>query len=107
MITFLQDYVDNWDTLSDEFFEQQKNGLIARLTEQDKNLSQRSQRYWQSLAEENYDFDSNQQIADIVTALTKADMGGFLQDLLRRVENRRVKIYSQGAFAQSAANPDA
>jgi insulysin len=107
VITFLQDYVDNWDTLSDEFFEQQKNGLIARLTEQDKNLSQRSQRYWQSLAEENYDFDSNQQIADIVTALTKADMGGFLQDLLRRVENRRVKIYSQGAFAQSEANPDA
>lgn len=101
VIEFLRNYVNNWDELSDELFEQQKNGLIARLTNKDKNLAQRSQRYWQSLAEENYNFDSNQRIADIVTGLSKADMGAFLQDLLRRVQNQRLKIFSPGAFAQS------
>jgi secreted Zn-dependent insulinase-like peptidase len=97
VITFLRNYVNNWDALSDELFEQQKNGLIARLTEKDKNLAQRSQRYWQSLVEENYNFDSNEQIAAIVAGLTKADMAAFLQDLLQRVQNRRLKIYSAGA----------
>jgi secreted Zn-dependent insulinase-like peptidase len=97
VITFLRNYVNNWDALSDELFEQQKNGLIARLTEKDKNLAQRSQRYWQSLVEENYNFDSNEQIAAIVAGLTKADMAAFLQDLLQRVQNRRLKIFSAGA----------
>jgi secreted Zn-dependent insulinase-like peptidase len=97
VITFLRNYVNNWDALSDELFEQQKNGLIARLTEKDKNLAQRSQRYWQSLVEENYNFDSNEQIAANVAGLTKGDMAAFLQDLLQRVQNRRLKIYSAGA----------
>lgn len=106
ILEFLRNYVNNWDELSDELFEQQKNGLIARLTEKDKNLAQRSQRYWQSLMEENYNFDSNQQIADIVAGLTKADMAVFLQDLLQRVQNQRLKIYSLGAFAQGDATTD-
>jgi secreted Zn-dependent insulinase-like peptidase len=106
ILEFLRNYVNNWDELSDELFEQQKNGLIARLTEKDKNLVQRSQRYWQSLVEENYNFDSNQQIADIVAGLTKADMAVFLQDLLQRVQNQRLKIYSLGAFAQGDASTD-
>jgi len=100
VVKFLQAYVDDWDTLSQELFDQQKSGLIARLTEKDKNLAQRSQHYWQSIAEENYDFDSNQQIADIVADLTKEDMGEFLQDLLQRIQSQRLKIYSLGAVAQ-------
>jgi len=95
-ITFMRDYVAQWDSLPEAVFEQQKSGLITRLTERDKNLDQRSQRYWRNLTEENYRFDSNQQIAQLVADLTKADMGVFLQDLLDRLQNRRLKIFSTG-----------
>ena len=105
-ITFLKSYVANWDELGEADFEQQKNGLIARLTEKDKNLAQRSQRYWRSLAEENYSFDSNQRIADIVAGLSKADMGAFMEDLLQRIQHRRLKIYSAGAITPEAMAAD-
>ena len=102
VIEFLQDYLAQWGTMTDAAFEQQKAGLMTRLLEKDKNLNQRSQRYWQNLAEENDRFDSNQQIAELVDALTKVEMKAFLEGLTERVVNRRLKIFSDGAFKDEA-----
>jgi secreted Zn-dependent insulinase-like peptidase len=88
--------------MTEAAFEQQKAGLMTRLLEKDKNLNQRSQRYWQNLAEENYRFDTNQQIAELVNALTKAEMKAFLGDVSTRVMNRRLLIFSDGAFKAEA-----
>jgi secreted Zn-dependent insulinase-like peptidase len=102
VIEFLQDYLAQWDAMTEAAFEQQKAGLMTRLLEKDKNLNQRSQRYWQNLAEENYRFDTNQQIAELVNALTKAEMKAFLGDVSTRVMNRRLLIFSDGAFKAEA-----
>ena len=102
VIEFLQDYLAQWDAMTEAAFEQQKAGLMTRLLEKDKNLNQRSQRYWQNLAEENYRFDTNQQIAELVNALTKAEMKAFLEDVTERVVNRCLKIFSDGAFKDEA-----
>ena len=53
---------------------QQKSGLINRLTESDKNLGERSQRYWRDIFDEHYTLDSLQQIATEVSKLSKEDM---------------------------------
>ena len=102
VIEFLQDYLAQWGAMTEAAFEQQKAGLMTRLLEKDKNLNQRSQRYWQNLAEENDHFDSNQQIAELVDALTKVEMKAFLEGLTERVVNRRLKIFSDGAFKDEA-----
>ena len=102
VIEFLQDYLAQWGAMTEAAFEQQKAGLMTRLLEKDKNLNQRSQRYWQNLAEENDRFDSNQQIAELVDALTKVEMKAFLEGLTERVVNRRLKIFSDGAFKDEA-----
>ena len=102
VIEFLQDYLAQWGAMTEAAFEQQKAGLMTRLLEKDKNLNQRSQRYWQNLAEENDRFDSNQQIAELVDALTKVEMKAFLGGLTERVVNRRLKIFSDGAFKDEA-----
>ena len=102
VIEFLQDYLAQWDAMTEAAFEQQKAGLMTRLLEKDKNLNQRSRRYWQNLAEENYRFDTNQQIAGLVNALTKAEMKAFLEDVTERVVNRRLLIFSDGAFKAEA-----
>lgn len=106
VIAFLDEYLTKWDDMSDEAFAQQKAGLITRLLEKDKNLGQRSERYWQNLAEENYAFDTQQQIADEVTKLEKNDMRLFLQDLYERVQKRRLLIFSNGASAKNTATDE-
>ena len=102
VIEFLQAYIAQWDDMSEAAFEQQKAGLMIRLLEKDKNLNQRSQRYWQNLAEENYAFNTNQQIAAQVKALTKNEMKAFLEGLSQRVVNQRLLIFSKGAFKEAA-----
>ena len=100
-LTFMQNYVNRWQDLSDAEFAQQKSGLISRLTESDKNLGQRSQKYWQNLTDENYNFDSNEQIAAEVEKLSKAEMGDFMQDILKRLKSKRILIFSPGKFEQA------
>ena len=100
-LTFMQNYIDRWKDLSDAEFAQQKSGLISRLTESDKNLGQRSQKYWQNLNDENYNFDSNEQIAAEVEKLSKAEMGAFMQDILERLQSKRILIFSPGKFEQT------
>jgi secreted Zn-dependent insulinase-like peptidase len=100
-LTFMQNYVDSWQDLSNEEFAQQKSGLISRLTESDKNLAQRSQKYWQNLQDENYDFDTNKQIAAAVEQLSKDQMGEFMQDILKRLKGNRILIFSPGKFGQA------
>ena len=102
VIEFLQAYIAQWDDMSEAAFEQQKAGLMTRLLEKDKNLNQRSQRYWQNLAEENYAFNTNQQIAALVEALTKDEMKAFLEGLSQRVVSQRLLIFSDGAFKDAA-----
>jgi secreted Zn-dependent insulinase-like peptidase len=104
VIEFLQGYIEQWDDMEESAFEQQKAGLITRLLEKDKNLAQRSQRYWRNMAEENYRFDSNQQIAERVGNLSKPDMLAFLRTVLQRVTDQRLLIYSDGAFGGEDAD---
>lgn len=100
VMVFLEHYIAQWDAMPTEAFEQQKAGLVTRLMEKDKNLAQRSQRYWRSLSEENFAFDSNRQIADQVSGLNKQDMKMFLEDLYLRVQNQRLLIFSSGAITE-------
>ena len=95
---FMQQYIDAWPALSDAEFNQQKSGLINRLTESDKNLGERTQRYWQDIYDDHYTLDSREQIAAEVGRLTKADMRAFFEDLQQRLEQRSVLIYSKCKF---------
>jgi secreted Zn-dependent insulinase-like peptidase len=107
VMVFLEQYIAQWDGMPEDAFEQQKAGLITRLMEKDKNLAQRSQRYWRSLSEENFAFDSNHQIADQVSRLNKQDMKVFLEDLYQRVQNQRLLIFSPGAQPEAPLRDDA
>ena len=98
---FLQTYLAAWPELSETEFAQQKAGLINRLMEKDKNLGERSQRYWAYLTDENYQFDSRAQIAAEVDQLSKQDMAEFFKSLQERISKQRLLIYSEGKFGQT------
>ena len=97
-LEFLRTYLTQLPTLSQEKFLEQKHGLMNRLTQKDKNLGERSRRYWTDLENENYMFDSQQRISAAVESLTKSDMQVFLKKLVERLNNQRLLIYSDGKF---------
>lgn len=85
--------------MSDEEFSANKGGLIAKLTQRDKNLSQRSMRYWADLDQGVTTFDSNMQLAKAVSELTKDDMRAFLKEVNGKLGNQYLMVYSEGKFA--------
>ena len=100
VMAFMESYINDWETLSDEDFQRQKEGLITRLTEKDKNLTERSEDYWESLDVENYLFNSKEQVAKQVASLDKAEMGAFMKDIYSRLQTRSLTIFSPGKFDQ-------
>ena len=56
--------------LSEDQFERHQRALISDIMRPDKNLMERAEFYWQSIARKRYDFDGKQQLADAVRAFT-------------------------------------
>lgn len=97
-LKFVQTF--NQTPIDAENFAQQKSGLIAQLLEKPKNLGEQSQRYWSDLTEDVDTFDSRQQIASLVEALTVDDIQTFLAKLESRMSSQRLLIFSRGKFDQ-------
>ncbi|MEM7098080.1 MAG: insulinase family protein [Pseudomonadota bacterium] len=96
--TFFNNYVADWMNTDDIIFQQQKAGLINRLLEPPKNLNEQSQRYWADLRRGYDTFDSREQIASLVEALTKQDMQKYFESLLAQMDSNRLIIYTMGKF---------
>jgi len=99
--SFMQEQLVTIADMPDDEFEQNKTGLITRLMETDKNLGQRSRRYWADLDLGILTFDSRAQIAEILTGLDKSAMLEFLNGIVKRMQSQRLLIYSKGKFAEA------
>lgn len=97
-IAFMEAQLKEFEAMSDEAFARQKAGLISRLTERDKNLRDRTIRYWADLDLDVTSFDSRQQIAAIVESLSKAEMAEFLAGVVKKLTTARILVYSNGKF---------
>jgi insulysin len=95
---FLTQYRSTLEAMPADEFSQYKQGLISRLREQDKNLVDRSQRYWSDLDVGFTDLDSRQQIAAEVEKIDKPQLLAFYDRLHELEQRRRLVIYSRGKF---------
>jgi secreted Zn-dependent insulinase-like peptidase len=101
---FLRGQIDVVSGLSAADFAGYQGGVIARLTERDRNLGDRGQRLWNDLDLGVTGFDSQTQIAAEVARLTLADVLDYLRDAVARFDTDRILVYSPGGFD---AAPDA
>ena len=85
--------------MSAEEFGANKGGLITKLTQRDKNLAQRAGRFWSDLDRGVLSFDSNQQIAREVAALTREELVSFLAEVNDKLRASYVMVSSDGRFA--------
>ena len=99
-LEFMQKQLPLLAELSEETFAQHKASLIGNLTERDKNLGDRSRRYWADLSAGVTTFDSQARIADLVGDLSKAEMIDYVRGVIERLNSARVLIFSRGRFEE-------
>lgn len=63
--------------LDEAQFERHKASLVSDILRPDKNLNERAEYYWQSIARKEWNFDSRQSLADAVQALTLPDWKAY------------------------------
>lgn len=81
-------------------FNEYKQGLIGRLLESDKNLNDRSQRYWSDLDVGFTNFDSRMQIAAAIQSIDHATLLAFYDRLLGLEARQRLIVYNEGRFGE-------
>jgi secreted Zn-dependent insulinase-like peptidase len=65
--------------LDAEQFERHKAALVNEILRPDKNMWERAEFYWQSIAKKQFEFDDKQQLADAVTAFTMDDWLAYFE----------------------------
>ncbi len=100
-LAFMDAQVDELAAMLEEEFAANKDGLVTKLLQKDKNLSQRAWRYWVDMDRGNLNFDTNVQLADAVKALSKADILGYLDTVRDKLQNQYLMVFSSGKFADT------
>jgi insulysin len=67
------------DNLNQEQFLRHRKALVNDILQPDKNLWERAEFYWQSIAMKRFDFDGRQALADAVEAMTLEDWNAYFQ----------------------------
>ncbi|WP_438944557.1 insulinase family protein [Shewanella electrica] len=88
-------------------WESTKEGLIHQVMEHDANLKTRSQRYWVSIGNKDYQFNQREQVVSEVTKLTRADLIKFMMQKMRTKTADRLVLFSTGEqHRDNARTPD-
>ena len=90
---FLQQQVEKMKKLSDEDIKQYQSAVVSRLLKKDNTLYQRSSRNWQEIDNLNANFDTKDQLANLVNKLTQEDVQVFFSSLINQKGNSLL-IYS-------------
>ncbi|MDX1433949.1 MAG: insulinase family protein, partial [Gammaproteobacteria bacterium] len=104
--SFLGAYDDTVMGMDESTFARHKAALLVNLLEADAQLGERSNRYWNELDQEEYDFDLRERIAAAVRATTLADLKREYASLLGADERRRLLVRAAGLRHKVAGSGD-
>ncbi len=93
---FLSGYAVFMARMSDADFEKHKEGLVARILDKEERLQTRTNRYWRELDQENYDFDSREQLTKAVRSITKQDVITSYEELFLSEKRKRLIVRATG-----------
>jgi insulysin len=94
LLDAVEEFIDLFPLAMLELTEQQwqdsKNGLQAQLSERDANLRSRGQRLWVSIGNKDLGFDQRERVCEEVGMLTRADLVRFITQLRSRTSDRLI-----------------
>ncbi|EGM69498.1 protease III precursor [Shewanella sp. HN-41] len=82
--------------ITNEEWESTKLGLINQVMEHDANLKTRSQRYWVSVGNRDYQFNQRELVVAEITKLTRPDLIKFMMRKMRTKHSDRLVLFSTG-----------
>ena len=84
---FLQDQALELTDLTSEMLAQYQSAVITRLLKKDNTLYQRSNRNWQEIDKENFNFDTKDELANFVKKITKEEVLSYFNELIKNKGN--------------------
>ncbi len=91
---FISEFSNTLEAMSEQQFNALQSGLVTRIRNKDKNLSERTQRYWREIDHQHYQFDSQQQFADSVSRLTLQELRQYYKN---NIVNHAAELLVQSA----------
>jgi insulysin len=101
---FLADYQQSITKMDVAEFEQHKTALVARVLEAERQLSERSSRFWQEIDRSNFDFDSREIMAQAIRDTSLEEFRTFYQRTLNDPDQRALTIRVHGTSTPLAAD---
>jgi secreted Zn-dependent insulinase-like peptidase len=101
--TFLDEYSVNIAELDQATFERHKAALLSDLLEADRQLDDRTNRYWNEIDREYYAFDLRQNLAAAVKDVSLAELKASYEKLLRSHKSKRLVVRAPGLRHDVAA----
>lgn len=84
-------------SLDEEQFLRYRKSLVAEIKRPDKNLWERAEFYWQSIAKKEFDFDGREQLAAAVSALTVEEWSAYFSEVFRERTRSLLVVAPGGA----------
>ena len=93
---FSKTFMNTLSDMTPEEIKREKQAVISKLLEKDRQLGEISQRYWQDIDQGETDFNSREQLADAVRKVSRADlMEAFQRKVVER--SKALQVFSQKA----------
>ena len=100
---FSNSFEETLSALTAERLEREKQAVISKLLEKDRQLSEISSRYWREIDRDMESFDSREQLADAVRGVSKAALlETFRKSVLERDQSLQVVTGGDGLEASRA-----
>ncbi|TXS91407.1 peptidase M16 [Parahaliea maris] len=87
------------DSIDEAQFERHKGALVHEITKPDKNLWERAEFFWQSIAKKQYGFDGRSELAGAVGGITLADWRDYYQRVFRS-QPRSLQAVAPGQWGE-------
>ncbi|QYK02700.1 insulinase family protein [Shewanella psychrotolerans] len=82
--------------ITNQQWEQTKQGLVNQIMEHDPNLKTRGQRYWSSIGNKDYEFNQRELVAEQIAELTRSDLIKFMMQKMRTKHSDRLVLFTTG-----------
>ncbi|KGE04758.1 insulinase family protein [Pseudohaliea rubra] len=83
-------------SLDNSRFQRHREALVAEIEEPDKNLFERAEFYWQSIAKRQYAFDGRRQLAAAVNDFDRDEWAAYFREVFRE-QPRSLQVVAPGA----------
>jgi secreted Zn-dependent insulinase-like peptidase len=93
---FIRGFAGKLDAMDESEFQRYKGGLLTRIMEEDKTISDRTDRYWRDIDRQRFAFDSRERLAEAVEGISKPDFAAFYHELLVDEGRRQIVVRSVG-----------